>query len=135
MDYIVLDALRNCSVEQIAFTYDIYCKWQIHLAKRARENFSTDMGLGLLSKTWRGFVPKLHLYAHGPSCCTKWSLNYHKGVGRTDGELTKRDWAAVVMAGLQTAEMNAAARQAALDDHWVDRNFQRLVGLGKNLVA
>jgi hypothetical protein len=79
----------------------------------------------------RGFVPKLHLYAHGASCRTTWSLNYHQGVGRTDGESTERDWAAVVVAALQTAEMNHGSRHAALDDHWIDKNFRREVGLSR----
>jgi hypothetical protein len=79
----------------------------------------------------RGFVPKLHLYAHGPSCRTAYSLNYHRGVGRTDGESTERDWAAAVVAALQTSEMNKGSRHGALDDHWCDKNYQRVVGMSE----
>jgi hypothetical protein len=77
----------------------------------------------------RGCVPKLHLYAHGEACRSIWSLNFQPGVGRLDGESTERDWAAAVLAAMQSAEMNPGARHAMLDDHWIDKNFRRLVGL------
>jgi hypothetical protein len=131
MDYIIFDALRNCQLSRVAFTYDIYCKWHIHADKRARTNFSPDMVKNFLRMRKRGFVPKLHLYAHGPPCRTIWSLNYHAGVGRTDGKSTERDWAAAVLAALQTGEMNPGARHGALDDHWIDKNFRRVVGLSE----
>jgi hypothetical protein len=129
MDYIIFDALRATELTRIALTYDIYCKWSIHAEKRARANFPTDMTRAFLALRKRGFVPKLHIYAHGPSCRTQWSLNYHHGVGRTDGESTERDWAAVVLAALQTAEMNPGARHGALDDHWIDKNFCRIANM------
>jgi hypothetical protein len=117
----------------VAFTYDIWCKYVVNAEKRAREHFDPDMSRRFLELEKRGFIPKLHLYAHGSACQTKWPLNYHKGVGRTDGESTERDWASVVIAALQTAEMNYGSRHAALDDHWIDRNFQRIVGLSEYL--
>jgi hypothetical protein len=134
VDYVVFDSLRNCQLLRIAFSYDIYCKWHIHAEKRARENFPPEMVENFLRMSHRGFVPKLHLYAHGASCRTVWSLNYHRGVGRTNGESTERDWAAAVVAALQTAEMNKGSRHDALDDHWIDKNFRREVGLSKSLI-
>jgi hypothetical protein len=130
-DYVVLDALRNSELDQVAFSYDIYCKWQIHLEQRARDHFPEEMTRSFLRMTRRGFVPKLHLYAHGPRCRTIWSLNYHPHLGRTDGESTERDWASAVIAALQTGEMNQGARHEALNDHWADKNFQRTIGLSK----
>lgn len=134
MDYVIFDGLRNCQVDRIAITYDIWCKWHIHARHRARSFFPPGMVSRFLALQLRGFVPKLHLYAHGPSCRTVWSLNFHPGVGRTDGESTERDWAAVVTSGLQTGEMNPASRHLALDDHWCDKNFQRVVGISKWIV-
>jgi hypothetical protein len=131
VDYAVFDALWSCLLECVAFSYDIYCKWHIHAEKRACEHFPPEMVANFLRMQRRGFVPKLHLYAHGALCQTTWSLNYHQGVGRTDGESTERDWAAVVVAALQTAEMNHGSRHAALDNHWIDKNFRREVGLSK----
>jgi hypothetical protein len=134
VDYAVFDALRFCKLKRVAFSYDIYCKWWIHAEKRARKNFPPEMVANYLRMERHGFVPKLHLYAHGPACQTKWSLNYHQGVGRTDGESTEQDWAAAVVAALQTAEMNSGSRHGALDDHWIDKNFRREVGLSKTSI-
>jgi hypothetical protein len=50
-----------------------------------------------------------------------------------DGESTERNWAAAVVAALQMAEMNPAAWHAALNDHWIDRNFTRMIGLSELL--
>jgi hypothetical protein len=129
MDYVIFDSLRNCKLNRVAFTYDIYCKWSIHAEERARKHFPPEMVNDFLRMHRRGFVPKLHLYAHGKSCRTVWSLNYHQQVGRTDGESTERDWASAVLAALQTGEMNAGTRHGALDDHWIDKNFRRMLGL------
>jgi hypothetical protein len=131
VDYVVFDGLRGCKLDRIAITYDIWCKWSIHARSRATKYCPPGLVSNFLRMQLRGFVPKLHLYAHGPSCRTIWSLNYHPGIGRTDGESTERDWAAVVHAGLQTGEMNPGSRHLALDDHWCDKNYQRMNGLSK----
>jgi hypothetical protein len=123
--------LRKTRLKRIAFSYDIWCKYQVNLSKRIHQFFPANDANAFKQLIIRGFIPKLHLYAHGSACATKWSLNYHRGVGRTDGESTERDWASAVLAALQTAEMNLGSRHAALDDHWIDRNFRRMVGLRK----
>jgi hypothetical protein len=129
---VIFDALRDCDLERVALTYDIWCKWSIHAEKRAREHFPADMTNGFLRLARRGFIPKLHIYGHGLECRTQYSLNYHPGLGRTDGESIERDWAAIVQAALQTGEMNAGARHENLDDHWADKNFCRTVGLSES---
>jgi hypothetical protein len=129
VDYVIFDGLRSCKLDCIAITYDIWCKWSIHAQSRAAQYCPPGLVSSFLRMQLRGFVPKLHLYAHSASCRTIWSLNYHVGVGRTDGESTERDWAAVVYSGLQTGEMNYASRHLALDNHWCDKNFQCLCGL------
>jgi hypothetical protein len=131
LDYIVMESLRRTKLKRVAFTYDIWCKYQANLTQRVLQAFSPDDISHFLGLKRRGFIPKLHLYDHGESCLTKWSLNYHHGVGRTDGESTERDWASAVLTALQTAEMNPGSRHAALDDHWIDRNFRRIIGLRK----
>jgi hypothetical protein len=129
VDYIILDALRDSNLQRVAFTYDIYCKYNINAEARALKHFPPEMLNRFLAMSKRGFIPKLHIYGHGARCMTKWSLNYGRGVGRTDGESTERDWAAAVLAAQQTSEMNPGSRHAALNDHWIDKNFRRLVGL------
>jgi hypothetical protein len=131
MDYVIFDALRDCELERVAITYDIWCKWSIHAEKRAHDHFPHDMTKGFLRLERRGFIPKLHIYGHGIECRTQYSLNYHPGLGRTDGESVERDWAAIVQAALQTGEMNAGTRHGTLDDHWADKNFCRIIGLSE----
>jgi hypothetical protein len=134
IDYIILDCLQETKLKQVAFTYGIYCKWEINTEKQARKHFPPKMSERFLAVQKCGFIPKLHIYGHGQSCQTKWSLNYAEGVGRTDGKSTERNWASVVLAGLQTAEMNPGSRHAALDDHWIDWNFWCLLGLSESLL-
>jgi hypothetical protein len=131
MDYITFDTLRKCHLKRVAFTYDIFCKWWIHLAERSRTYYLEALIKAFQELTWRGFIPKMHIFGHGSACWDIWSLNYAFGVGRTDGESTERDWASVVVGALQSAEMNPAFRQAFLDNHWIDKNFRRLVGLSE----
>jgi hypothetical protein len=129
MDYIAFDALRDCCLKHVAFTYDIFCKWWIHLDERSRAHFPEDMVKAFPLMVWHGFIPKMHAWGHGWICWSIWSLNYHSGIGCTDGESTERDWASAVVGALQSVEMNPAFRQAFLDDHWIDKNFCRLLGL------
>jgi hypothetical protein len=127
----VFDALRDCELDDIAISYDIWCKYKIYVEERARENFPPEMTKNFLRMNRRGFIPKMHSNDHGPDCRTIFGFNYHPGVGRTDGESVERDWATVVAAALQTGEMNAGTRHGALDNHWIDRNFQRSIGLSE----
>jgi hypothetical protein len=122
-----MECLRGTKLKNVAFSYDIWCKYQVNMAKRIMECFPQKEAADFLNLKRRGLIPKLHLYAHGPSCATAYSFNFHPGVGRTDGESTERDWASAVLAALQTAEMNPGARHAVLDDHWIDKNFQRVL--------
>jgi hypothetical protein len=131
MDYVIFDALRDCELQRVALTYDIWCKWSIHAEKRAHKHFPHDLTKGFLRLKRRGFIPKLHIYGHGIECRTQYSLNYHPGLGQTDRESIKRDWAAIVQAALQTGEMNAGTRHGTLDDHWADKNFCCIIGLSE----
>jgi hypothetical protein len=81
IDWIILEALKGTKLKCIAFTYDIWCKFQVNFEKRVRQYFDADVAKAFLALARRGFIPKLHLYAHGSACATRWSLNYHQGVG------------------------------------------------------
>lgn len=133
-DYVIMECLRQTKLKNVAFTYDIWCKFEVNLAKRIMQCFSPKEAGALLNLERRGFIPKLHLYAHGQACATIWSLVYHHGIGRTDGESTERDWASAVLAALQTSEMNPEARHAVLDDHWMDKNFQRVLNFSTHFM-
>jgi hypothetical protein len=82
MDYIAFDALRNCGLRRVAFTYDIFCKWWIHLDERSRALYPVELVQAFHSLSWRGFIPKMHIWGHSLLCHHIWLLNYHPGVGR-----------------------------------------------------
>jgi hypothetical protein len=128
MDFILFRALRLRKFKRIAITYDIWCKYYVNLTKRAAL-FSAPLVQGFRRASLRGFVPKLHLAAHGAACRSLWSLNYAKNVGRTDAEGPERIWAIEGLLATQTAEMGPANRHAVLDDHAGEGNYRRYVGL------
>jgi hypothetical protein len=130
MDAILLDALSDVLVGKLGITYDIACKYLINLIRRMKENFPPAQADALLNKIVRGFVPKFHLPAHGPTCQTPWSLNYGQNVGRTDGEGVERDWAEMNWLATQTFEMGPGARHQMLNDHFNHANHRRVCGFG-----
>jgi hypothetical protein len=134
MDYAVLDALRDSELDEITFTYDIWCKYNIHLEERAKL-FPPEMASNFLRIEREGFIPKLHMYNHGTICRSVYNLLYHRGMAWTDGESIERDWAVIVTVATQTGEMNGGTRHGALNDHWIDNNFKRLCRLSKSCIS
>ncbi|KAG2035191.1 hypothetical protein BDR03DRAFT_803099, partial [Suillus americanus] len=55
-------------------------------------------------------IPKFHLPAHITSCQIKFSFNFIKGVGRTDGEAPERGWADINPITTSTHEMGPRSR-------------------------
>jgi hypothetical protein len=125
MDYILHDAIRDSGLTHICITYDIFCRYYIKLLERAKKNFPPEMTEVLRTATIRGFVPKFHLPAHGPSCQTRWSLNFGSGVGRLDGEAPERNWVENNELAKQTFEMTKGGRHGVLDDHFNNLNQRR----------
>jgi hypothetical protein len=129
MDYILADAMRDTGIALLCVTYDIACKFLVHLRARLEKDYPTKLVEHLLKMVIRGFVPKFHLPAHGPACQTKWSLNWASAVGRTDGEAIERDWADHNWLGTQSFEMGPGARHQVIEDSMSHANFRRLCSL------
>jgi hypothetical protein len=77
-------------------------------------------------------VPKFHLPAHVAACRTRFSFNFTKGVGRTDGEAPERGWAEVNPLAASTKEMGPGSRRDTLDAHFGDYNWRKVVGMGES---
>ena len=75
-------------------------------------------------------IPKLHIYGHGKSCQTNFSLNYS---ARTDGEEPERWWAHINPISMSTREMGPGARQDTIDDHAAAWNWRKITGFGTSL--
>ncbi|KAJ6448069.1 hypothetical protein C8R45DRAFT_850531, partial [Mycena sanguinolenta] len=91
-------------------TYDIACQYSINLAQR----FKGYADKGILSSSISAIVeklemlvPKMHLEGHKDDCRYRWSLNWTKGMGHTDGERIEGTWAEAKQADGMTKEMNA----------------------------
>lgn len=75
-------------------------------------------------------IPKFHLYGHGSSCQTKYSLNYLPYSAETDGEDPERWWAHINPVSMSTKIMGPGSRQDTLDDHAASWNWRKIVDLG-----
>ncbi|KAG1806398.1 uncharacterized protein HD556DRAFT_1428520 [Suillus plorans] len=80
-------------------------------------------------------VPKFHLNAHIPACQTRFSFNYSKGVGRTDGEAPERGWANINQVATSTKEMGPGSCRDTLDDNFSDWNWKKVTMFGHTLIC
>jgi hypothetical protein len=78
-------------------------------------------------------IPKMHIYGHGKSCQTRYSLNFLKHSARTDGEDPERWWAHINPVTTSTREMGPGSRQDTIDDHAAAWNFRKIIGFGEYL--
>jgi Kyakuja-Dileera-Zisupton transposase len=76
-------------------------------------------------------LPKMHIYGHGSSCQTKYSLNFIKFSARMNGEEVERWWAHINPASMSTREMGEGAREDTLDDHARSWNWRKITNFGK----
>ncbi|KAJ6582403.1 hypothetical protein B0H19DRAFT_930041 [Mycena capillaripes] len=79
-------------------------------------------------------VPKFHLPAHIELCNILFSFNLTPFVGRTDGEAPERGWANTNRLANSTSVSGPGARRDALDVHFQDWNWKKLVALGAVLL-
>jgi Kyakuja-Dileera-Zisupton transposase len=130
MDFLAFYTLMFSALTTIVFSYDIACQWYRNLRTRMfrlpREMWITDD----LFNALRFFIPKLHIYAHGPKCQYKYSFNFQKWSARTDGEDPERFWSHINPASSSTREMSPGARFDALDSHATHWNWRKIVKLG-----
>ncbi|KAM6493722.1 hypothetical protein JOM56_010083 [Amanita muscaria] len=133
MDYIFHKSLSDCKIKDFVISYDIACQWSINLNTRLQRidsKFADTMFNDRNTRT-RFFVPKFHLPAHVARCRTRYSFNYSKDVGRTDGEAPERGWAEINPIASSTKEMGPGYRRDTLDSHFNDYNWRKIINLGK----
>lgn len=109
-------------------SYDIACQWMPHLIDRIKalpDHIRVELPVGEV----RYAIPKYHFAGHKKKDHAKFSLNYLRGVGRTDGEQIERDWSEFDEAAGCTREMGPGSRHDTLEDHFGWSNWQKLVGL------
>ncbi|KAG6821941.1 hypothetical protein H0H92_015986, partial [Tricholoma furcatifolium] len=115
-------------LNSFVISYDIACQWSINLRDRM-SRLDRDFVLFADGVNVGFFVPKFHLTAHVAGCRTRFSLNYNIGVGRTDGEAPERGWADSNPLASSTKEMGPGSRRDALDSHFGDHNWKKIIAL------
>ena len=131
MDYIFASAVKATTGRRMVISYDIACQWYIHFFTRC-EGLPEHVKFDATSppRQVEYVIPKFHIAAHGSKCQTRFSLNYRRYMGRTDGENIERGWAWMNPASLSTREMGPGARADTLDDQWCSWNFRIATRLG-----
>jgi hypothetical protein len=76
MDFIVFSTLVGAVFTSLILSYDIMCQWSRNLATRIPQLPSYMQISTRTIESMKKVIPKLHIYGHGRSCQTKYSLNY-----------------------------------------------------------
>ncbi|EJD38276.1 hypothetical protein AURDEDRAFT_27631, partial [Auricularia subglabra TFB-10046 SS5] len=72
-------------------------------------------------------VPKFHLQGHNEECRFRYSLNYTKYCGRTDGESVERPWLRSNETAKTTRDMNPGHRKDTYEDCNSFWNYDRIL--------
>ena len=130
MDYLFFSALEGTAIKVLNVSYGITCQWILHLWERM-QTLPFPMRLDYKNKMVNAFVPKFHLPAHIAQCQWKYSFNFIKSAGRTDGEAPERGWSTLNAVASSTKEMGPGHRRDMLDNIIRDSNWKKVIGLGK----
>lgn len=130
MDYAYASILRHHDPKLTKVTsYDIACQWCKNVISRLK-GLPSLVRCDLSKQDVRFVIPKLHIYGHQLLCQLKFSLNWLRGAGRTDGEGIERPWAHLGPIATSTHDMGPGARHDTMNDHFGHWNWGKLIGLG-----
>lgn len=91
MDYLFTSSVKNAGVKLITISYDVGCQWFTKFWRRM-PFLPSALRLTVVLNAVRALIPKFHLQSHEDKCHSRFSFNYNKGCGRTDGEGVERNW-------------------------------------------
>jgi hypothetical protein len=115
----------------VFLSYDIACQYWINFFQCMTAHFPQAWSVNLERVNFRFLVPKFHLPAHITSCHWRYSFNFMRSVGRTEGEAPERGWPALNRLASTTKEMGPGARRDTMDEHMGDSNWQKVVDMGE----
>jgi hypothetical protein len=113
-------------LQQIIITYDIACQYE----KKIKTRFEGNKDFLKLPSDYKFLIPKFHLTSHKEECQVKYSLNYYKGVGRSDGEGLERFWSPHNHLSSSTSKMTPGFRLDTLNLHFTDWNMCKSNNMG-----
>ncbi|KAF4580711.1 hypothetical protein EYR38_002997 [Pleurotus pulmonarius] len=114
----------------ITVIYDVMCQYGVHLEQRLEDGPFLEKPTMPIQKA----IGKFHLGAHIDSCFSKFSLNFLRGAGHTDGEVLETLWAPLNKIAGSTRSMTLAHRQEVLDDCAYDSNWKKITNLIPSLI-
>ncbi|KAJ3710041.1 hypothetical protein C8R42DRAFT_597743 [Lentinula raphanica] len=114
---------------RLLISYDIVCQWSKKCIERLK-SLPPEVRIHLVNAYVKFVIPKLHIYGHKQDCQVNFSLNFTKGVGRTDAEGIERTWANMGPVSTSTKEMGPGSHAETLEDHWSHWNWEKIVHKG-----
>ncbi|KAE9382655.1 hypothetical protein BT96DRAFT_1010262 [Gymnopus androsaceus JB14] len=130
MDYAYASLLRHHDPKLTKVTsYDIACQWYKKVISRVKA-LPLLVCCDLFKQDICFVIPKLHIHGHQLACQLKFSLNWLRGAGRTDGEGIERPWAHLGPIATSTCDMGPGARHGMMNNHFGHWNWGKLTGLG-----
>lgn len=133
MDYLFFMSLAGSPILRLYVSYDIACQWHKNIWDRMKL-FDFD---GVQFKAGEKYVvflmPKFHLPTHIELCNILFSFNLTPFVGRTDGESPERGWASANHLANSTSISGPGTRRDAIDYHFQDWNWKKIVALGSSV--
>ncbi|KAJ7906822.1 hypothetical protein B0H13DRAFT_1880221 [Mycena leptocephala] len=127
------ERLAGTPLKRLYVSYDIACQWHKNIAERMKI-FDSEIQFKEGEKFVVFLVPKFHLPVYIELCNLLFSFNLTPYVGRTDGEAPERGWADANRLSNSTSVSGPGARRDALDIHFQDWNWKKIVGLGRTLL-
>ncbi|KAJ7022257.1 hypothetical protein C8F04DRAFT_1272805 [Mycena alexandri] len=126
MDYMFFRSIAGTDLVEFFVSYDIACQWHKNIWGRM-EDYDVKLKYLPTGKFMTFLVPKFHLPAHIEACNLQYSFNLTRNVGQTDGKALERGWANANPLASSTKEMGPGARRDALDDHFNDWNYKKVI--------
>ncbi|KIY60949.1 hypothetical protein CYLTODRAFT_495459 [Cylindrobasidium torrendii FP15055 ss-10] len=133
VDLAIAWAMKHCSYEEEALTYDIACQFKKHFRERFEKLPEELRRLVNLPDQILFALPVWHGNVHEPDCEAEHSCKCQPKMGKTDGEGPERFWAMLNRFAGLLREQGDGTRFDELEDIFDRLNFLKAVSLGQLL--
>lgn len=80
-------------------------------------------------------IGEFHVGGHVERCFARHSPQFIPGAGMVDGEILETLWSVLNEVSPSTQTATLASRTEMLDDHMLDSNWKKLLGIGRYLMC
>lgn len=106
---LLLEYLQPESVQEFIVYYDINCRYQAH------HRLHPEI-LGAACSKFTFVIPAFHAYAHGLTCLRLFYPMLTRGCGKTEGEVSEREWRYTNLFAAMAKEMSSDNRHVLYED-------------------